>query len=103
MPDLVREHRHQIVVHVTEGLADREVVARGVDRDVRVSDAKWGDREPVWVGMTRRLVERAFSQEDDVGHHGRPLPLEGVGRQPDGPQEVGPFGEVLADGSVLLV
>ena len=33
----------------------------------------------------------------------RPLAGEGVRRQPDRPQEVGPGGEVLADAAVLLV
>ena len=50
-----------------------------------------------------RLAGAPFPQEDDVGDDPRALALEGVRRQADRPEEVGPGGEVLADGGVLLV
>jgi hypothetical protein len=58
---------------------------------------------PVRVGVAGFLVWAAFPQEDDVGDDRRSLVLERGGRQPDGPEEIGPLGEVLANGSVLLV
>ena len=59
--------------------------------------------QPVGVGVVRRLAGAAFAQEHDVGDHGGSLAFEGVGGQADRPEEVGPLGEVLADGGVLLV
>ena len=45
----------------------------------------------------------SFPEEHDVGHDPRPLAGEGVRRQPNRPEEVGPCREVLADRGVLLV
>ena len=45
----------------------------------------------------------ALAQEHDVGDDARAFALEGVRRQADRPEEIGPVGEVLADGGVLLV
>ena len=43
-------------------------------------------------------------QKDDVGHHFRPgVGLEGVLRQADGPQQVGPLRQILAHGGILGV
>ena len=44
-----------------------------------------------------------LAEENDVGHHGGALPLEGVRRQPDRPEEVRPVGRVLAGRGVLIV
>ena len=42
-------------------------------------------------------------QEHDVRHDAGAFPLKSVRRQPNGAEEIGALGEVLADGGVLLV
>ena len=46
----------------------------------------------------------ALLQENDVaGHFRSGVPLEGVIRQADGPNEIGALGQVFADGGVFLI
>ena len=68
-----------------------------------VVDRQRRGRQPVGVGVTGRVGLRPLAQEQDVGHNGGALGLEGVRRQANGPEEVGLFGESFAGGGVLLV
>jgi hypothetical protein len=79
------------------------IVEVAVDRDFDALDGQWGDAEPVGIGVTGRLVRRPLAEEEDVRHHGRALPLEGVGGQADRPDDIGLGRQVFADRGVLLV
>ena len=74
-----------------------------VDGNLDPLDGERVDPEPGGVGVSGRLVGSSFSEEDDVGDNLRSLTLEGIRRQADGPQEVGPLGEGLPHRAVLLV
>ena len=74
-----------------------------VDGNRRAIDRKRGDSQPFWIDMVGSLAPVTLAKKDDVGHDGGPLAFERIRRKPHGPEEVGPFGEVFADGGVLLV
>ena len=59
--------------------------------------------EPGGVGVACRLAGGPSPQEHDVRHDAGPFPLKSVRRQPNGAEEIGALGEVLADGGVLFV
>ena len=74
-----------------------------IDRDRGAVDGKWLGLEPGGVGVACRFACAAPLQEHDVRHDAGPFPLKSVRRQPNGAEEIGALGEVLADGGVLLV
>ena len=74
-----------------------------IDRNLCAIDRKRGDAQPVGIDVAGRLTPVTLAKKHDVGHHGGSFALEGIGRQPNRPHEVGLRGEILADRGVLLV
>ncbi len=81
----------------------RVVQEVAVDRNLDALDGKRCGLQPVRIGVVGRLRRGPLAQEQDVRDDGGSLALEGVGGQADRAEEVGPLGEVFADGGVLLV
>ena len=69
-----------------------------VDGNLCAIDLQRSDAQPVGIDMAGGFAPVTLTKKHDVGHHGGSFPLERIGWQADGPDEVGFRGEVFADG-----